>query len=167
MSSAAEVAERFETLRGALGADGPDATVPGATRTGSYAVLFESNRWGLFLNRCNKGDIGEIAVANIEEGWVPVAYYDLAVLDGEEPILTEGDIVEYDGERREVSHHDYEAAEGEPYPVVYLVAEDDWEGPIDQEQVELVERAMPDSRQPVRYELARLVQVAVFNTRPS
>lgn len=157
----------------------PEPRIP---TTGPAAAMFKPGRWAVVTHSTRRhgyfvenvrhfNEISTYATRNLEEGWWPVCYFDLDVLAGEEMHLIDGDRVRYDGEERIVSHHDWEAAEGEPYLVIYLLPKDDqlYEGPIDpaEEEVELLERAMPDDRMPVRYGLASVVQVAVFNTIPS
>lgn len=169
-------AKRFEdVLAGYESRDrAHDPTVQGAAKdVARYAVVTESNRgFGYSVTYAETmADAETVGGADISTEWWPVCVYDLDVLVGEEPILSDGDIVRYNGEERTVSHHDYEAADGEPYPVIYLESKDDddpWEGPLDpaNEDIELVERAMPDERMPARYKLAGIRTVVMFNTSP-
>lgn len=175
-ASRIERLERFERVKAWLEADGPDSTVPGATgkrsQPGRYAVVTESSRGhGHFVNYASTlEDVETVAAANIQEGWRPVCYFDLDDVGDPLPPY-EGDIVEYQDKRYYVVLVSDDVAEGELYHRLYLnkrldamIDECDL---VDEDEVEIVDRAEPDERMPVRYDVAKIQVVVAFNTVPA
>ncbi|MGE0881890.1 MAG: hypothetical protein AB7O61_24825, partial [Acidimicrobiia bacterium] len=99
--------ERFQRVLDGYEADGPDCTVPGASKgPARYCVVTESTRGhGYFANYAETlADVETVAAANLDESWQPVCYFDLDVLAGDEPKLTAGDeILNEDGQWVEVT----------------------------------------------------------------
>lgn len=176
-ASRIERLERFERVKSGYEADGPDSTVPGATsvhsRPGRYAVVTVSLRGhGYFVNYASAlMNVEIVAAANLGEGWQPVCYFDLDDLGDPLPPY-EGDIVNYGGERHHVVLVTDDVAEGELYHKLYLHKTDagamfDECELVDEDDVEILERGEPDDRMPVRYGVAKIHTVVVFNTIPS
>lgn len=168
--TAAELQLRFKQLLLHHEAAGPDCTVPGASKAGRWAVLTESNRGhGLFLNRADsRADAERVAAANIAEGWEPVCLYDLSALAGDEPPIECGDIV------RVVDPGAAQHSGAGPLEVVDVDSKDG-ERTLGFEngtwcwayEAEVVEREAPDRRLPLRYDLARVLTIVIFNTEAS
>jgi hypothetical protein len=181
-------AARFQGLLEGYEADGPDGSVPGASRPvvtthkdqqlvrkhPRYAIVTRSERWGYFINLADDiAGVKEVAVANLEEGWLPVCYFDLDLLVGEEPLPGEGDKVLFEdqGEMFVVCEHD-DLIEGEvayTYDIDPKPETSQFEAMyrgVTPEEITVIEPATPDERNPVRYLLAQLVTIAVFNSTP-
>lgn len=159
--------DRFEGVKAGYEADGPDSTVPGASHLiERYALVCESSRgFGYEVNYCeNLVSIERAAAANIAEGWGPVCYYDLDNLDGPEPDGDVGDTVQVAGsdELFVIAMVDYEPG-GEPR---YIAEDTRW---LLASAAEIIDRAewFEDDRNPVRYLLAAIRTVVVFNTEPA
>lgn len=153
-----------------------DNSVRGANRYGRYAVVTEDvvRGNGYSVTRCNRESISDVATEDMLNGHQPVCYFDLDVLAGDEPLLMEDDVVQYEGERYRVERVDEDLIEGEVARYLCLVKPDttignwdDWLHRVLDSDVELVKRAEEDDRMPVRYGIARIVTMAVFNTIPS
>lgn len=171
---------RFETI-----IDTYDALVCHSTHTkthskGRYVVMVENDlrSQGYSLARCDFENISDVAMADFENGWQPVCYFDLDELAGDEPLPDDGDkvLILKDDLRTPV--------EGEAAGPWYVVDSDkgsSWYRKLDlarepdgepqtwhhADHILVIERAEPDDRMPVRYELAKIIQIAVFNTLPS
>jgi hypothetical protein len=173
--------DRFHALLDEVGAEGPDSTVPGSSSSsepGRFAVLTDNNiRGGRSLDFADDlAAASKVGAANIDQGWVPLAYFDLDDIDGEEPPPREGDLVEYDGDEFYVVHASDELVEGAIHWLLWLDEEESKAaGPIDaaqhaeisQHDVTIVEREEPDHRLPKRYDVARVEAIVVFNTVPT
>jgi hypothetical protein len=103
----------------------------------------------------------DVAGANVSEGWVPVALYDLDDLAGDEPPIDEGDRIRLGTGTFEVTGTD----EKDGAPTL-----DFWEGENARwcyaDDAELIERAEPDERLPERYPVARCAVFVAFNSTP-
>jgi hypothetical protein len=100
-----------------------------------------------------------VAAAKLEEGWVPLCYYDLDNLAGDEPLPAEGDQVSVGDGTLTVTETEHK----DGMPTVGL-SDGTWQFAGD---IEVVERVgSEDRRLPLRYEVAKVITVVVFNTRP-
>lgn len=175
---AARRAIRFENVCAAYsnqscnGRLGPDRTVPGAARgVAQYAVICETGR-AFTANFCaSREDVAALAAHELKDGSAPVCYFDLDHLAGDAPLLDEGDVVEVDGDRLYVNHVDEQLIEGEVARYVCLARDpdadwDDWLHRIHEDEFsgKVLERAQPDERLPIRFDVADIVVQVVFNT---
>jgi len=167
--------ERFGRILSDYEADGPDGSIPGAqSKAERYALVTESLRGhGHFATYCaTLPDVEQAGAANISEAWRPVCYFDLDTLAGDEPPAAEGDVVEYSGHRYHVVHVEDETSDGVLFHWLHLHPRtsepDGWiDDPltqkIDESDCTVVERVEPDERMPVRYDVAKIHTVVVFN----
>src|SRR5580704_8968760 len=168
--------ERFEGILTGYEADGPDGSIPGASSNPKrYALVTESVRGhGYFATYCaTLPDVERAAAANISGGWQPVCYFDLDKLAGDEPSPVEGDVVEYGGARYHVVHVEDDTSDGVLFHWLYMHPRtsepDGWiDDPltqrVDESDCTVVERTEADERMPVRYGVARIQTLVVFNT---
>lgn len=95
MTTRLERAERFARLLDHYEADGPDCTVPGASKDGRWAIVTE-REGARFVNRAGtREDCERVAAEGLSPIEGPVCIHDLDELVGEEPMPGEGDIVHY------------------------------------------------------------------------
>jgi hypothetical protein len=175
----------------------PDGSVPGAARPVDSEEGISNRRSGVLLSHpryvlvTQYGDRGNYRLRlgadllNVEQlaadaitdengAELVVCYFDLDELAGPEPDVYEDDVVRYEGNQHRVERVDEELIEGEVGRYLCLLdaghesgSWDDYDHRIHQDDVEVIERAEPDERLPVRYELAKVVVSVVFNTVPS
>lgn len=156
-------AQRFADLCRAL-----DAKPARQAREGRWAVLTQSPRWPSFLSRAETREAAEgLAGTALDDGWEPVALFDLDELAGDEPIMIQAD---YAGHTWMV-HGDQHVA-GQPTGYVMLKRDH----PDRRTQEYLWTSAPPeelsnvewsdDTRLPVRYNVAGVRKVVAFNTVP-
>lgn len=165
----------FERLRSSYGADGPDASTPGATSgPARYALLSENGDGAQTLNYADDPARFQAMVEDeLSCGWRPRCYFDLDRLAGEAPAIEEGDRVRYRERELHVVHICSRIADETPYRALWLDEDPDKDidqaqySEIDAGEVEVIERAEPDEREPKRYELALLRTIVVFNTNAS
>lgn len=186
-------AERFERLAEAIEQRecseciGHDQTRPGADRHGRYALHAQGDGGRSELTRCSSPSRAEVvAESHLNEGWTIVALYDLDTLADEGPRPIEGDVVKLTEEGRGrifaefpdqvtgtffVVGSETDTFDGEAYERLYLARNadadylsGDYSYRIDEQYVTVVERAEPDKRLPVKYDVAAVVQRVVFNT---
>jgi hypothetical protein len=136
-------------------------------------------------------NVEQLARLAVCDGESISCYFDLDELAGPEPSPCEGDRVRLTPEGVErvdppyvenaQEHNDFyvvgtetDTFDGEAYEKLYLARDRGadylsgfYDHLIDEQYVEVVERAWPDERMPVRYGLARTVVSVVFNTVPS
>lgn len=152
---------------------GHDQTVPGADRDGRYVVFGEGGDKGQpWLTRVSSRDRAQLVCKEMMFlGHEPQALYDLDDLDGEEPVVQEGDLVEFDDERWAVDRIEEELIEGMIARYAVLVPPghvakdwDDWTHRIYEDEVVVIEAAYPDERLPVRYAVAGIVRTVVFDS---
>lgn len=156
---------------------------------GKWVLLEHGNGGGYFAtNLHNHSEIEETAARHAREGMAPECYFDLDVLVGEEPMVGDGDIVIYEDDdegsssygkhRYRVERVDEDLVEGEiaHYPVLVQIGGhfdrpdagwDDYDHRVYWDEVEVIERAYPDDRMPMRYSVAAVKVVVAFNTVPS
>jgi hypothetical protein len=190
-------AERFERAREHFdGADGPDCTVPGASRREQvngvwrrhprYALVEQYGDHGrYFLNLADDlAGVKALAAEGVRNASLPVCYLDLDELSGPEPRPCEGDRVRLTDEGRAcedapegVTYYvvgtETDTFDGEAFEHLYLSIDEDadclsgeYEYKVDECYVEVVEPAWPDRRLPKRYDVAEVVTIVVFNTEP-
>ena len=161
-------------------ADGPDGSVPhAARRTDTYHpryVLTEQydDKGNYFLNLADSLEgIQMLAAESVTSGSAPRCYHDLDVLAGEAPSPMVDDRVRYQGKEYYVVQDADDVEYGEKFTKLWLdpnpdTAFDDAEHcEIDEKDVEIIERAEPDERLPVRYDVARVEVFVAFNTTPT
>jgi hypothetical protein len=166
---------RFERVRSAYDAQGPDPTTPGAARRPArYALLSENEKCSHFLNYArSRADLEVIAASDLLNGWTAVTVFDLDELDGEQPPIATYDRVLYQGRELNVIHSSEELADGVPYRKLWLDTDpekalDDAEFiEIDESAVELIEPAEEDERLAKAYDVAEIRTIVVFNTTPN
>jgi hypothetical protein len=163
---------RFDRVREHYEAE-QDNSVPGADWNGRYAVVTKSGRgFGFSASRAaTLPDAERVAAANIHEHWTPVALYDLESAAGElHPDV--GDKVAYEGESWYVCHASDDLHEGVVFWKLWLGGEPDLgldecdHVEIDEKDVSILDRAEPDTRLPLRYDVATVRTIVAFNTTP-
>jgi hypothetical protein len=117
---------------------------------------------GTFLTgAATREDAEHIGGAALADAWQPVALYDLDELRGEAPEPDEGDTIRVGDGVFVVTSTDTKDGG---------LTVDFWEGEHPRwayaDSVEVIERAEPDDRLPVRFPLARLAVFVAFNSTP-
>lgn len=150
----------------------PDGIVGEEYKPGRWALVSESESHGYFVDSCvSREEAEQIAAESIEKGWQPVTIFDLDELAGDEPLFDYGDKVRYrDKECYVIDYEDDAESDWERYRR-YDLAEDPEGDHADhvkvwRDDLELIERAEPDPRMPVRYKIARVQTIVVFNSTP-
>jgi hypothetical protein len=131
-------------------------------KIGRWAVVTHGSRGhGHFVtNVIDKAELEQVAAEDLSDGWVPICYYDLDRLAGDEPPPEEGDKV--DAGRGTVTVTEEDSKDG--IPTVGL-SDGTFAFVGD---VRIVERETSvDARLPARYDVAKVVAVVAFNTLPS
>lgn len=183
MATAAQRAERLQRIIDGYEADGPDGSVPHAARPEKEShpryVLVEQHgdHGNYYVNLAHDlPKLEALAAYGVQENSMPVCYFDLDELAGEEPHIYEGDIVAYAaGDVRydyRVLRVDEELIEGEVGHYLCLVEVgkedpenwDDYDHRVHEDDVGIVERVEPDERMPVRYLVAKVHTLVAFNT---
>lgn len=118
---------------------------------------------GTFLTGAASRDEAEaeVAGAGVQEGWTPIALYDLDALAGVEPEIAEGDTVRTT--RTPPEAVEVESTDTKDGALTLNFASGGWDYADD---CELIERAEPDDRLPVRYPVARVAVFVAFNSTP-
>lgn len=186
----AERARRFAMILEGYEAEGPDCTVPGAGRVEKtddgtvtshprYALVEQRGDSGYyFVNLADsRSAIAELAAEGIRDAHgsaEPICFFDLDELAGDEPWIFEGDLVTYGDTRFRVERVDEELIEGEVGRFLCLIDPDreadgwdDWDERAHEDEVEVLERGEPDERMPVRYGVAGIRTIVIFNTIPT
>lgn len=150
-------------------------------RPGKWALVEQCEGRYFITNVINERDVASVAAQNVRAGWWPICYFDLDVLAGDEPMPQVGDLICM------LDHDQSTPVTGDAAGTWYVVeqhgSEDDGDGvyvkvdlarEIDGEAeawhtsdfVRVLEPANPDrdDRMPVRYGVAKVVTVVVFNT---
>lgn len=173
--------ERFQRILADYEAEGPDSSVPGCSKFGNlmfpdlwahYALVVQGDGGRFFVLCCEgRKDVEHVAALQVQDGWQPICYYDLDELAGPEQDPCEGDVVEYEDKRYYVVHVSDDVQYGEIYHELYLHESspepDGWINvceKVDEYRCKIVERVNPDERKPVRYLVAGVRTVVVFNT---
>lgn len=173
MISAAEVRVRAERVFARYEEIELDGSVPGALGCPArYMLVTCSQRgFGCAASYCPSHDAVERAAANVSEGWEPTCYYDLHELAGDEPPADEGDLVEYEGVRYHVIRVEDDHADGMMFRWYHLATDpgvDYFDGAdvrADESRCVLAERVTSeDDRLPVRYDVASVRTIVVFNS---
>lgn len=143
-----------------------------------YALVSHQDGQGYFLVAiAGREQAATYAAADVTEGWQPHALYDLDRLDGDEPLIHEGDVVQYATQTEQgrwvVCRVEEEVVEGELARYLCLVPPgtdeasrkwDDWDHRVYEDEVTILERGQPDERLPVSYGVADVQVRVVFNT---
>jgi hypothetical protein len=162
--------QRLDRLSRSVGATGIAAETGGR-----YAILTVSaNGVARILTRCETVEICEQAAQDaVLDGWTVAAMYDLDILDGDPPAVSEGATVRYDEELYVVGRVDEELVEGQicRYMCLHEPGSDisvftGWDSWIHREpesECVLVDSPQPDDRLPVRHEVAAVRVLVVFD----
>lgn len=102
----------------------------------------------------------------------PTCYFDLDELAGDPPSPCEGDRVHYEDDTWWITHVHDDVADGMVFHKLYLDKSkaafiDSQHTDVDETDVEIIERAFPDDRLPVKFDVADVVVSVVFNTVPA